>query len=311
MRTASCAIAVAALLLLPASALLAQQEDECLINAPPSPVELLATAPEDGMESVQAAEPPAAEPKPTSIFARTWRAARLEAGRYIADAAGLATAPFTWTASDWKKAGGVTVVLGGLLVADESIDHAVQKNRSHFTDQVSSQTTSFGGGRGPEISVALIVAGTVFHSSNTQSMGREAVEAGIFADLIATVVKRAAGRERPYHSNGETDFDFGSRNDSFPSGHATEAFSLASVIAMRSPGWVIPGLAYTAATLVAFDRLNDRVHFPSDVFAGAVLGTATARWLVARHRREERKGAPEASLDIVPIRNGLSARVRF
>jgi membrane-associated phospholipid phosphatase len=80
---------------------------------------------------------------------------------------------------------------------------------------------------------------------------------------------------------------------------------------MRSPGWIIPGIAYAAATLVAFDRVNDRVHFPSDVFAGAVIGTVTGRWLVARHRREENKGAPEATLDIVPISHGLSARVRF
>jgi hypothetical protein len=305
------ATAILVLSLLAGRPLLA--DEECALNdsqtqAPPAEAPPAEAPPAEPSEE---ARPPAAEPKPTSIFARTWRAARLEAGRYVADAAGLATAPLAWKAADWKKAGGVTLVLGGLFLADESIDHAIQKNRSHFTDQVSSQTTSFGGGRGPEISVALIVVGTVFQSANVQGMGREAIEAGIFADLIATVVKRAAGRERPFRSNGETDFDVGTRNDSFPSGHATEAFSLASVIAMRSPGWIIPGIAYTAATLVAFDRLNDRVHFPSDVFAGAVLGTVTARWLVARHRREESKGAPEATLDIVPISHGLSARVRF
>ena len=29
---------------------------------------------------------------------------------------------------------------------------------------------------------------------------------------------------------------------------------------MRSKGWVLPAIAYTGATLVAFDRVNERVH---------------------------------------------------
>ena len=255
------------------------------------------------------AEPPAPRP---SLPRRVFQRAKEEAGRYVADAAGIVTAPGKWDSSDWKKAAGATLILGGLFAADESIDHAAQRNRSRFTDHVSSATTSLGGGRGPEISGVLLAAGLIFHDPNTRDMGREALEAGLFTSLLNNlVVKRVFGRERPYRTNGETDFDFGSSNSSFPSGHATEAFSVASVVAMRAPGWIIPGLAYAAATIVAFDRVNDHVHFASDVFAGAVLGTATGRWLVARHRREQEKGAPKASFDIVPIRNGLSARVHF
>ncbi len=111
-------------------------------------------------------------------------------------------------------------------------------------------------------------------------------------------------------SNGSTVFRPGSSNDSFPSGHATEAFSVASVIAMRSNGWVLPTIAYTAATLVAFDRVNDHVHFPSDVAAGAILGTAVGRFLVARHRRAQGL-APRTTVDLVPIPGGLAARVGF
>ncbi|MGH9442299.1 MAG: phosphatase PAP2 family protein [Thermoanaerobaculia bacterium] len=275
-------------------------------------------ASEDGDAVTDETAPPAPEtPEPASpsrpsLPKRVFLRAKEELGRYVADAAGIATAPARWDAKDWKTAAGATVILGGLFAADESIDHAAKKNRSRFTDKVSSATTSLGGGRGPQISVALIAAGIVFDDPNVRDMGREAIEAGLFTSLLNNlIVKRAFGRERPYRSNGETDFDFGSNNSSFPSGHATEAFSVASVVAMRAPGWIIPGLAYAAATFVAFDRVNDRVHFSSDVFAGAVLGTVTGRWLVARHRREQKKGAPKASLDIVPIRNGLSARVRF
>jgi hypothetical protein len=268
-------------------------------------------------------DPPSAESPPPAtrppLPVRIWIRLKQEAGRYVADAAGLVTAPAKWDSSDWKKFGGTTLILAGLFAADETIDHRFVKNRSHFTDRVSAATTSFGGGRGPEIAGTLIVGGILFHDPNVRDMGRDALEASLFTGLLNNlVVKRLFGRERPNHSNGETDFDFGSTNSSFPSGHSTEAWSVASVIAMRAPGWIIPGLAYTAATLVSFDRINDRVHFASDVFAGALIGTVVGRWLVARHRREEQKGAPDekkaikkVSFDIVPMRNGLGAHVLF
>ena len=282
--------------------------------APEDSAELAPDTPDapgpDTPEPAPEAEPPPA-PRP-SLPRRVYLRAKEELGRYVADAAGIAVAPAKWDSSDWKKAAGATVILGGLFAADKSIDRAAQRNRSRFTDHVSSATTSLGGGEGPEISGVLLAAGIVFHDPNTRDMGREALDAGLFTSLLNNlIVKRAFGRERPNRSNGKTDFDFGSNNSSFPSGHATEAFSVASVVAMRAPGWIIPGIAYAAATIVAFDRVNEHVHFASDVFAGAVLGTVTGRWLVARHRREEQKGAPKASLDIVPIHNGLSARLRF
>lgn len=235
-----------------------------------------------------------------------------EAGRYVGDGVGVVTAPVRWTASDWKKAAGFTVVLGGLIAADHSIDSAAQRNRSCFTNHVSDATTSFGGGNGTEAAVVAIGAGLVFRSPDLRDTGREALEASILTALIENyVLKPLFGRERPYQSNGTVDFDLGSGNSSFPSGHTTQAFAVASVVAARSKGWVVPAVAYTLASIVAFDRVNDHVHFASDVFAGAVFGTVTGRFIVHKHAREA-VGAPEkTSLDVVPIRNGLALRVAF
>jgi len=43
------------------------------------------------------------------------------------------------------------------------------------------------------------------------------------------------------------------------------------------------------ATGVAFSRVNDRAHFPSDVVAGALIGRAVARGIVARHGEHGRR----------------------
>jgi len=248
----------------------------------------------------------------TSPLKRAIAAVAHEAGRYVSDTVGMATAPAHWTRADWQKAAGFTVVFSGLLFVDEDIDMAVQRRRSDSTNHVADATTSFGGGNGTEAALVAIGAGLVFHSPDLRDTGREALEASILTALVENlVIKPLVGRERPYQSNGENNFDFASSNSSFPSGHTTQAFAIASVVAARSRGWVVPTVAYTLASLVAYDRLNDHVHFASDVFAGAVFGTVVGKYIVHKHEREA-VGAPEtSSLDVVPIRNGLAARLSF
>jgi len=264
-------------------------------------------------EEPQKPAPPKEPPpkRPSLKPADFWKDVKIEAKRYVADSFALVTAPLHWNVADWERAGGAAIVIGGLMLEDRHLDHEFQKWRSTFTNRVSDATTSFGGGYGVNTGVAFLIVGYVFRSWDLRETGRETLEAGFLSNLLDKwILKRAIGRERPQVSNGRTVFRPGSSNGSFPSGHATEAFAVASVIAVRSKGWVLPTIAYTAATLVAFDRVNDRVHFPSDVAAGAILGTAVGRFLVARHRRAQGL-KPSPTVTLVPIRGGLAAKVDF
>lgn len=257
--------------------------------------------------------PETATTAPRPLGRRIVESLRDEAIRYGRDSAALVKAPLHWKRRDWQKAAGAGLIIGGLMFADENIDREAQRRRSHFTDRVAGATTSLGGQYGLHASGAMLTAGILFNHENLRDTGREAIESGILATLLDKyLIKRAFGRERPFESNGETVFVPGSSHDSFPSGHATQAFAVASVVAARSKGWVIPTLAYTAATVVAFDRVNSRVHFASDVVAGAFLGTTVGRFLVHRHF-SEKEGvlSKQASLDVVPIRHGLALSVRY
>jgi hypothetical protein len=250
---------------------------------------------------------------PPSLGQRIVQSLRDEAIRYGRDSVAIVKAPLHWKRHDWEKAAGAGLIIGGLMFADESIDREAQRQRSHFTDRVAGATTSLGGQYGLHASGAMLTIGILFNHENLRDTGREAIESSVLATLLDKyVIKRAFGRERPFESNGETVFVPGSSHDSFPSGHATQAFAVASVVAARSKGWVIPTLAYTAATVVAFDRVNSRVHFASDVVAGAFLGTTIGRFLVHRHF-SEKEGvlSKQATLDVVPIRGGLALSVRY
>lgn len=88
-----------------------------------------------------------------------------------------------------------------------------------------------------------------------------------------TTIKHLVGRPRPgatYHDvNFVGDYVL-TDHESFPSGHTTGAFAVATVLSEEYPDYT--PYFYTYATLVGVSRVYNGVHYPSDVLAGAALG---------------------------------------
>jgi len=235
-----------------------------------------------------------------------------EVKRYGSDAVAIVRAPLQWDEAMWRKVAIITAADAAVFAADESIADFVQRNRSHAGDQFAKAITPFGGGRALQVSGATLLLGLATHNPRLRDTGRDAIEASILASgLITPAIKRVAGRSRPLENEGAFAFDPFTGNESFPSGHATNAFAVASVFAAHSDGWVVPAVAYTLATGVAASRVNDNVHFTSDVIAGAAIGTAVGRSVVARHRRAATRSenTPAVAWAIVPARGGVAFEV--
>ena len=62
---------------------------------------------------------------------------------------------------------------------------------------------------------------------------------------------------------------------SFPSGHTAAAFVIASLIGFCYPAAQVPACLW--ASIVGFSRIYLGVHYPTDVLAGACLGTLSAK----------------------------------
>jgi undecaprenyl-diphosphatase len=77
---------------------------------------------------------------------------------------------------------------------------------------------------------------------------------------------------------------------SFPSGHAAGAFTFAAFVAVRAPEWAGPAIVWAA--IVGWSRCLLGVHYPSDVLAGAILGTAVGV-LFARVSKGRRNAGAE------------------
>lgn len=109
------------------------------------------------------------------------------------------------------------------------------------------------------------------------------VAAVVAADLLADLGKLLIPRHRPsVHRLGPRE-----TSHSFPSGHASTAFAGATMLAAFAPRLRVP--LYALATLIALSRLYNGDHYPTDVLAGAVLGTATALLLLSAARRRSRR----------------------
>jgi len=123
-----------------------------------------------------------------------------------------------------------------------------------------------------DVTLTSLLVGTAAVGALAPGEGRDGAEErwnmceAVALDISATaLIKSAVGRHRPGGSSGT----------SFPSGHASTAFAAATLID-RNSGDALGIPAYVVASATAVARVEARGHFPSDVLAGAALGTLSA-----------------------------------
>lgn len=92
--------------------------------------------------------------------------------------------------------------------------------------------------------------------------------------IVNVGVKSLFRRRRPVHSLQRPHFLRTPRTSSFPSGHATSAFTSAGLLSDRDPLW--PAY-YVMAFVVAWSRVYVRIHHASDVIAGIGVGILLGR----------------------------------
>lgn len=202
------------------------------------------------------------------------------------DVKSMTLAPLHWTKAEWMRFAEGAGTVAALMVADRGVADVVY---DHPAGRLSRIATPWGGQRAVDISVLMIGSGLALHNDNLLAAGRDAFESQIWAGVVVTpAIKRVGGRARPFLGEGAHSFrpEQGHLDQytSFPSGHATNAFATATAIAAHYDG-AVPYVAYTLATAVAISRVNDRVHWPSDVVAGALIGRAVAKSVVFHNRK--------------------------
>ena len=122
---------------------------------------------------------------------------------------------------------------------------------------------------------ALCAAGIILDRERRALYGRT-MRAVLLAYLANIALKYAIRRRRPV-LEGLSALSSTITGLSYPSAHATTSFAAAAVLSRELPA---PPL-YACAAAMALTRPYAGVHYPSDVAAGAVLGTALGHLLTA------------------------------
>lgn len=139
-------------------------------------------------------------------------------------------------------------------------------------DKIMPLVTHMGSAPGT-ISCCLIII--VFGSGEVRKMGIQALVALVFSNLMVQILKNSVCRLRPKDvlPNINT-FNVALDYYSFPSGHTTAVFSIATTIALYMP--ILAAVVFPLALIVGITRLYLGVHYPSDVLAGMTVAVLTS-----------------------------------
>lgn len=141
------------------------------------------------------------------------------------------------------------------------------------------------------ISGATYLVGHFTEDDHAREAGWLGLEAIAHSQVAVFTLKQITNRQRPVTHEGRGGFWQG--GDSFPSGHATTSFAVATVFAYEYRDHIaVPITAYTLASLVAASRLSARRHWVSDIFVGGSMGFLIGRYVYKRHHNPNLPGSP-------------------
>lgn len=181
----------------------------------------------------------------------------------------------------------LAVVFWGLLQLDLPLTRFMRSVHSSRLEQTGDWLARLGSGAVlVAVSLLMLVIGRWRGRAGLFQAGWQGLLAHGAAALLTQLLKHTIGRPRPRMTHGGG-FEFGpsfdSGLDSFPSGHASASFAVATVLARHFPQlrWVV----FPVATLIACSRIWRGSHFPTDVMTGVVIGVSVG--LLAAYPRAE------------------------
>lgn len=234
---------------------------------------------------------------------------------YFYDTKNILTSPVDWNSTDWLKAGLVVGATVGLYMVDEDIKEFSQKHQGKAGDALASVGNALGDPLFtlPPLSL-LYLYGHYYDDQRARQTSLLAIESVVIAGAFTMVLKNITQGSRPNTGDRALTF-YGHRkktlDSSFPSGHTTEAFAIASVFAeeYKDTSYMAP-IAYSLATLTACARIYDNKHWASDVVFGGAVGYFVGKTIVRYHSSKN-----DSAVSILPTINhqsaGLLVQYRF
>ena len=143
-------------------------------------------------------------------------------------------------------------------------------SRPVWLDRTMLGVTQIGSG------IVTLAIGLVLFLTGDRLVVYEIILGTLTLWIVVELVKALVRRSRPFMRVTQARIiGYRARGRSFPSGHTSQAFFMATLMArhFHAGVWAV-FLLYAIALLVGITRMYVGAHYPRDVLAGAILGSA-------------------------------------
>lgn len=227
------------------------------------------------------------------------------------------TKPFHMKKRDWGNFGKFAAIAITLSFADKPVQQAALRLRNQNTglNTISKDVSNFGGIYEVATVAGIGAFGLISKNNKLVNTTLLSSQAYITGGAVETVLKLISGRTRPsYYAPGVEakprflgpfhkslrDADGSNENSSFPSGHATVAFAVATVFASEYKDKpIVPVIAYTAASMIGVSRITENKHWVTDVVTGAAIGYLSGKLVVKNYHRFNKYSSTEPKKNLI------------
>jgi membrane-associated phospholipid phosphatase len=126
------------------------------------------------------------------------------------------------------------------------------------------------------VPVVIYAVGMINKDADIKKKAIYIGETFIVSAFITTAMKYGIKRDRPFVTYPELDKQSAGGGYSFPSGHTSTAFATATSLSIAFPKWYVIAPSFVWASAVGYSRMDLGVHYPTDVLAGAIVGSGSA-----------------------------------
>jgi len=194
------------------------------------------------------------------------------------------TSPFHVRRGDTKWILPGSIGLMALFTTDRITgDEIGESNRQvKVSKAVSYAGSAYGIGA---VAGSFYLLGRKHNDARARETGLLVAEAAIDSMIVYGGLKEITQRARP--ADGRERSEFFDGGSSFPSGHSTQAWAAATIIASEyHDRRSVQVAAFATATAVSVARFAGQKHYLSDVVAGSALGFGIGKYVYHKRHRE-------------------------